>query len=92
LEGLKRMAKAKRRGPGRPQKYPTGRRSLTIRISEPLCQAISKVAEEKGYSISEEIESRLNEHAKSQELKDHLDKWLEKYTGAVLARFNKSIE
>jgi len=55
------MPKAKKVRMGRPPKYATGRRSLTIRLTEPLCQKISKDADRNGRSISEEIEHRLNE-------------------------------
>ena len=64
-----------RRGRGRPRRYAPGKRpTLTFRVQEDMHRELAETAERAGYSISEEIERRLNEWKSLEKTKEDIAK------------------
>src|SRR5690348_5894980 len=91
------MTETKRR-PGRPSKFTFNDRArapLSVRLRTPMRASIEVSAKANGRSLSEEIEFRLEEHARGQDLatviRETVEKSLEESVRRNIQRFPKTM-
>jgi hypothetical protein len=72
-DGVSKQEKQPTRRRGRPRRYAPGKRpTLTFRVQADMHRELAETAEREGYSISEEIERRLNEWKSLEKIKDDI--------------------